>query len=175
MHHRVVERALFIVGKQNTGKSAQLRSMFRDYRFGTQGKIPARLPRTVLLGNDRTLLLRSNSPHESGHTFRTYFNSIEQQLGNGRWCIAAALQPERSGGGPMPDAFEVISRFIVRFKPERVRICLLSPTISGMVLRTEDAKAFHRRGWSLGAEVLCINAICRNANGLLLADFFDFT
>jgi hypothetical protein len=31
----------FIVGQQNSGKSVQLRSMFRDVRLGTDGNFPA--------------------------------------------------------------------------------------------------------------------------------------
>jgi hypothetical protein len=38
------ERALFIVGEQNSGKSTQLRSMFRDVRLGTSGIVPGRVP-----------------------------------------------------------------------------------------------------------------------------------
>jgi hypothetical protein len=35
------ERALFVVGEPNSGKSNQLRSLFRDIRLGTGGTIPA--------------------------------------------------------------------------------------------------------------------------------------
>ena len=35
-----VERALFIVGDPNTGKSVQIRSMFRDIRLSGDGQVP---------------------------------------------------------------------------------------------------------------------------------------
>ena len=35
-----IERALFVVGDQNTGKSTQLRSMFLDWRLNIQGVVP---------------------------------------------------------------------------------------------------------------------------------------
>ena len=34
---RHFERALFLIGDSGTGKSTQLRSLFRDWRFGTNG------------------------------------------------------------------------------------------------------------------------------------------
>ena len=37
------ERALFIVGEQNSGKSTQLRSMFSDPRLGSDGSVPSAL------------------------------------------------------------------------------------------------------------------------------------
>jgi hypothetical protein len=62
------ERALFIVGEQNSGKSIQLRSMFRDARLGTEGEIPAaaHLREMYRLSNERCLHLRLTSPHEMG-------------------------------------------------------------------------------------------------------------
>ncbi len=36
-----IERALFVVGEPNDGKSTQLRSLFSDRRFGPDGKVPA--------------------------------------------------------------------------------------------------------------------------------------
>ena len=35
-----IERALFVIGDQDTGKSTQLRSMFLDGRLGNQGEVP---------------------------------------------------------------------------------------------------------------------------------------
>jgi len=61
------ERALFVVGEPNSGKSNQLRSMFRDVRLGTAGDIPTerRLPELYRLSNERCLYRRLTSPHEA--------------------------------------------------------------------------------------------------------------
>lgn len=65
-----IERALFMIGDQNTGKSTQLRSMFLDWRLGNQGNIPtARNVRNMYaLSNERWLYLRLTSPHEMRET-----------------------------------------------------------------------------------------------------------
>ena len=64
------ERALFVVGEPNSGKSNQLRRMFRDVRLGTGGDIPTerRLPELYRLSNELCLYLRLTSPHEAGET-----------------------------------------------------------------------------------------------------------
>src|SRR6266480_7864616 len=61
------ERALFVVGEPNSGKSKQLRSTFRDIRLGTEGNIPTErnLPEFYRLSNERCLYLRLTSPHEA--------------------------------------------------------------------------------------------------------------
>ena len=67
-----VERALFIVAPRNFGKSTTLRSMFRDHRLGTAGKIPKapKLPDEYRLGNERRLYLRLTSPHEANESLK---------------------------------------------------------------------------------------------------------
>jgi hypothetical protein len=61
------ERALFVVGEPNSGKSNQLRSMFRDVRLGTRGDIPTarKLDEVYRLSNERSLYLRLTSPHSA--------------------------------------------------------------------------------------------------------------
>src|SRR5260370_32718478 len=73
------ERALFVVGAPNSGKSKQLRSIFRDVRLGTEGNIPTarKLPDFCRLSNDRCLYLRLSSPHELGE-------SLHQQVAGRR-------------------------------------------------------------------------------------------
>ena len=63
---RHVERTQFMIGRQNAGKSTQLKSMFQHKRFGTGGIIPDRMPpnRTYIIGKDRALYIRSTSPQE---------------------------------------------------------------------------------------------------------------
>jgi hypothetical protein len=64
------ERALFVVGEPNSGKSNQLRSMFADIRLGTGGDIltERRLPELYRLSNERCLYLRLTAPHEAGES-----------------------------------------------------------------------------------------------------------
>src|SRR5438105_3312774 len=61
------ERALFVVLEQDSGKSRQLRSMFRDLRMGNNGIIPppSNLKKIYRLTNERCLFLRISSPHEA--------------------------------------------------------------------------------------------------------------
>lgn len=52
-----LERALFIVGPQDSGKSPQLRSLFLDRRLGTAGVIPAtrNVAESYYIGKERKL------------------------------------------------------------------------------------------------------------------------
>ena len=174
MNGRIVERALFLVGRQDTGKSTQMRSMFLDKRFGTAGQVPLKSgPRKVHLSGERTLLLRKNSPHEKGDDLKSYLDSIDGDMGLGRWCIAASLHPQESTY--MPAADEVVASFGKRFRPERTRVCILSPIKTGAVLPDRLTGPLRKRLHALGSEVLTIDASRKTANGLMLADFFDFT
>jgi len=67
------ERALFVVGKPDSGKSAQLRSMFQDVRLGCGGVIPtaAKVTEVYRLSNERCLYLRITSPHEMHESLTT--------------------------------------------------------------------------------------------------------
>src|SRR6267378_5400840 len=64
------ERVLFVVGQPGSGKSKQLRSIFRDARLGTNGAIPTAttLDEIYRLSNERCLYFRLTSPHETGET-----------------------------------------------------------------------------------------------------------
>jgi hypothetical protein len=102
------ERALFVVGEPNSGKGNQLRSMFRDLRFGTHGDLPAgkSLDEVHRLSNERSLDLRLTSPHEAkeyiGRKRGRKANFLEKtaeiiaentrRFGK-RWNFAAAVQP----------------------------------------------------------------------------------
>jgi hypothetical protein len=90
-----VERALFVVGGQNTGKSTQIRSMFRDRRLGTDGAIPdaRRIAETYYLSNERRLYVRITSPNEWGESLKEFLDKTESKTGSGRWCIVSPLQP----------------------------------------------------------------------------------
>ncbi|MCY4560096.1 MAG: hypothetical protein OXF79_27790, partial [Chloroflexi bacterium] len=84
-----VERALFMMGDPDTGKSKQLRSMFLDWRLGTSGEIPSanNVRNSYPLGNERRLYLRLTSPHEAGDTMKEFLDTCagQMQSGTGGW------------------------------------------------------------------------------------------
>ena len=183
------ERALFVVGEPNAGKSVQLRSMFRDIRFGTGGAIPNKrnFPELYRFSNERSLYMRLTSPHERketiGHKYarRASANFLQKtarkiQLNSPdlgiRWSFACALQPYASNY--MPDVVATCKAFVRHFDPERTRVVFLSPDQHGIVLQ-DDHVRFPERLRSLhSVEVVWIDGRDRSANGLFLADFFDF-
>jgi hypothetical protein len=185
------ERALFVVGEPNSGKSNQLRSMFRDIRLGTNGNIPTerKLPDFYRLSNERCLYLRLTSPHESkevigrrrGRKASANFldktaEKIEEntpQFGK-RWNFAGALQPHSTDH--MPDVVGTCRAFVRYFNPERTRVVFLSPDRDGACLQqTEHMELVDGLREIPSVEVCWIDARDRTANGLLLTDFFDFT
>src|SRR6266478_5190680 len=124
------ERALFVVGEPNSGKSNQLRSMFRDIRLGTHGNIPTErnLPEFYRLSNERCLYLRLPSTHEGKESsgrkrgrkhpmnfLETTAEKIEEntpRLGR-RWNFAGALQPHARHY--MPGVVATCRAFILYF------------------------------------------------------------
>jgi len=183
------ERALFVVGEPNSGKSKQLRSMFRDVRLGTGGDIPTgrRLPELYRLSNERCLYLRLTSPHEAGESIRrkrrgqknflTKTDKIIEEntprMGS-RWNFAGALQPGARDN--MPDVVRTCRAFVRYFEPERTRVVFLSPDRHGDSLQERAHMGLVDRLRNIpSVEVCWIDARDRTVNGLLLADFFDFT
>ena len=88
---KYVERILFIIGDPNTGKSTQLRSIFRDQQFGTSGEIPCarNIPETYPLSNERWLYLRLSSPHESGNSLEEFVEKCDRKM----WASVSAVRP----------------------------------------------------------------------------------
>lgn len=171
-----LERALFVVGPQDSGKSTQLRAMFLDRRLGSGGKIPTsrNLIETYYLSNERRLQLRLTSPHEYGEDPREFIEKTAAKMADGRWCFAGPLQP--NAANQMPDVVESVGRFQRAFDPERVRVIILSPNRHGATLQSFlPGRDLPRELHALGAEVACVDAQNRTANGLFFADFFDFT
>jgi hypothetical protein len=172
-----LERALFVVAPQDSGKSSQLRAMFLDRRFGSDGVVPAsrNLAETYYISNARRLHLRLTSPHEYGETPKEFIDKLKSKMISGRWCFAGAFQPEAYNN--MPDIVETVQRFIVAFAPERLRVIFLSPNRHGAELSSflpgRDLSDELLKISSV--EVACFDARQRQSNGLLLADFFDFT
>ena len=180
-----VERALFIIGDQNTGKSTQLRSMFRDWRFGKNGEIPSdrNIPNTYPLSNERWLYLRLTSPHESNENLREFLDKCDENMQSWnsyahRWNFAGALQLQVSASNKMQEGPEkVIDAFINRFKPERVRVVILYPNMLGNKLDPPQViRSLTKELRDLpGCETMTVDATNRSGNGLIYADFFDFT
>jgi hypothetical protein len=185
------ERTLFVVGAPNSGKSTQLRSIFRDVRFGTGGNIPTdrKLPDFYRLSNDRCLYLRLSSPHELKESLgkkqggrgsvTNFLKKTEEKIASGtpelgrRWNLACPLQPHAANN--MPDVVETCKAFVKYFKPESARVVFLSPDRHGVYLQetlhgclSDDLRRIP------SVEVCWIDARDRSGNGLLLADFFDF-
>lgn len=177
-----IERALFIVAPQDSGKSTVLRSMFLDRRLGTAGKPPSsshkKLVNVYHLSNERRLYLRLTSPHEnweSPEDFMTKTRDKMENKGSGRWCFAGPFQPNAFRN--MPDVVTSVKLFIKEFGPERVRVAFLSPNRHGDTLAdfmpgrdlTQELLGVRR------VEVACLDCRKRGKNGLFLADFLDFT
>lgn len=168
-----IERALFVVGEPNDGKSTQLRSLFCDRRFGGNGKIPIskKIPETYVLSHERSLYLRLTSPHEYNESPDDLFEKIREKAISGRWAIASPLQPEARN--KMPDVVETVRLFIETFSPERIRVCFLSPNQAGNV---SDNRSRQQSLWKLkNVECLTLDARTRAGNGFIYADFFDYT
>src|SRR5690242_1457865 len=93
------ERALFVLGNPNAGKSRLLRSMFIDPRFGLGGQVPtASIIKTISLSKERCLAVRCTSPHEMNETPEIFFQKIDRTMRNAsskssRFNLACALQP----------------------------------------------------------------------------------
>jgi hypothetical protein len=175
-----LERALFVVAPQDSGKSTALRSMFIDRRLGTEGIVPPsseqrRIPEIYHLGNERRLYLRLTSPHEYDETSEEFLEKTRNKMESGRWCYAGPFQP--NAFKKMLDVVKSVKSFKHAFEPERIRVAFLSPNRHEQKVETflpgrdllDELLSIPR------VEVLCIDGRQKGKNGLLLADFFDFT
>lgn len=175
------ERALFVVGEPDSGKSTQLRSMFRDVRLGTAGTIPTsrNLADVYRLSNERSLYLRITSPHEWEESLSDFLDKTEEKMRGHtprhgrRWNFACALQPFAAKN--MPDLVAVCRGFDSRFNPERIRFAFLSPDRHGNLLQSAHDPLVSLIQAVSRTEVCWIDARDRRVNGLQLADFFDLT
>jgi hypothetical protein len=174
-----VERALFVLGNRNAGKSTQLRSMFLDRRLGTEGRVPTtnKVRITHALSNERWLHLRLTSPHESGETLDEFLDKcteVMQPAGQNarRWNFAGALQLD--GTAKLAGGADVIADFIRRFLSERVRAVILSPNQSGNLVPPSEHKRLTSALRNIAVEIIAVDATSRTANGLIYASFFDF-
>lgn len=175
-----LERALFVVAPQDSGKSTTLRSMFLDRRLGTGGIPPPssaqrRLPEIYHLSNERRLYLRLTSPHEYDETVEEFLEKTKAKMGDGRWCYAGPFQ--HTAFKKMPDIVQSVQAFMNFFEPERARVAFLSPNRHGHLVSdlfmgadlSSKLLAIPR------VEVAALDGRQRGKNGLQLADFLDFT
>lgn len=176
-----VERALFILGDRNTGKSTQLRSLFLDRRFGKNGVIPTerKPPETYYISNERRLYLRLTSPHEYGESLSEFLDKCEDRMWTSgreisRWNFVGPLQIV-SRQKIIPDGIVVIKEFMDRFKPERVRAVILSPNRSGEFMECNTLLNLLDEMHRMNCEVILTDAQTSDKNGLIYSDFFDFT
>jgi hypothetical protein len=158
-----------------------LRSMFRDCRLGRDGNIPEKinLPEMCNLSNERILYLRLSSPHEKRESIDSFLDKTLRKFAKNpylamRWNFACALQPGATKHG-MPDLADTVTAFEALFQPERTRIAFLSPDRHGNYLQEGHQELVTRLTAIRSVEICWIDARDRTANGLLLADFFDFS
>ncbi len=173
----LIERILLVAGAQDTGKSVQLRSMFRDPRLGTRGAIPEKrnMREMYRLSKDRHLYVRLTSPHERNESLREFMSKTRRKMGVGRWNFASAVQVEAANR--MPNLERTVKALGRGLSPERIRVMLLSPDRHGVVLPKKKLLKLHdhlRNTTSCEVEVITIDARNRKHNGLLLFDTFDF-
>ncbi|MBK8817040.1 MAG: hypothetical protein IPN42_16715 [Methylococcaceae bacterium] len=175
-----LERVLFVVAPRDSGKSTTLRSLFKDRRFGTEGEVPTseqrRLNDVYWISNERRLYLRLTSPHEYDESVKEFIEKSRKKMMSGRWCFACPLQPDAYKR--MPDVVETVRRVIEVFKPERTRVAFLSPNRHGSIWVQDflPDRDLLEELLSIGCvEVMCIDSRQLSVNGLLLADYFDFT
>jgi hypothetical protein len=168
-----MERALFVLGNQNAGKSKMLRHMFIDPRLGTSGNIPEKkIIKLVSLSRDRCLHVRCTSPHEMKETMDVFFEKLDHTMERAwdkywRFNLACAMQP--SAANKMPDIVTTFKAFREKFEPERIRVIQINPrqdedeTKMDLLSHSEVAIVDGRRP-----------APNQYPNGFFLADFFDF-
>lgn len=181
------ERALFVLGKQNAGKSTRIRNMYEDVRMGRNGVVPQKTVRSfpvVYLSQERRLYVRVQSPEEAGETLAEFFtkieNAIERDGPRRRWNSVIAVQFDE--GRNIEDGIDVAKRFINKYHPERVRIAIVNPPArpSAVITDYELATLLDRirelrspKDEDMIVEAMQIEG--RGRNGLLLTDFFDFS
>ena len=133
-----------------------------------------RISEVYWLSNERRLYLRLTSPHEMGEKVDEFIEKTCGKMVDGRWCFAGPLQPDAFG--EMTDVVETVRTFMANLSPERVRVAFLSPNRHGIQLANySQGRDLLDELNGLGVEVICIDGRRRGVNGLLLADFFDFT
>jgi len=128
------------------------------------------------------LFVRCTSPHEIGESLAEFFRKLDRAMERAwntfrRINIACAVQPQAVG--PTPDLVTICRQFQAQFLPERIRVVQIDPRQDGQpgalltLLEVDQLR-------SIDVEILTVDGrrpLRPRAypNGLLLADFFDFT
>lgn len=186
------ERALFVIGRRNAGKSAQLRNLFADCRIGdgNPNLTPGRIVQDHYLSNERGLHIRLQSPHEKPGTYTDFLTYLDNHLFGPRCSFAGALWPNRQIH--IPDAVTFIGNLQNDRPFERIRLVLLSPDRNeGLLDGVDFSNTYQTINHVIDAlydiprvEVVFLDARDimpgrrnlerRRRNGLFLADFFAF-
>ena len=125
--------------------------------------------------------MRIASPHEKKQTIEEFLDDLDSQIA-GAWRsawrvnLACAVQPHSTGITPdIATICEVVNR---ELWPERIRVVQIDPRQDGqrgMLLKKGDVDRIR----DVGGELITMDAHRSRsgliANGLALADFFDFT
>lgn len=178
------ERALFVMGDKNAGKTFQIRHMCSDKRLGTRGKVPQSghgVPTKVWLSNERLLCIRTQAPQEAYETRAAFIGRTIRTVGNDcpRWNFVCPMRINKRGVSP--GGINLIQSFVHAFSPERVRVAILHPRKDGVLLDGLNtphefrsiADQVRRLSGCPIVEPMIVDA--RRRNGLLLPNFFDFT
>ena len=75
----------------------------------------------------------------------------------------------------MPNVVDTVKAFVKRFEPERTRVLFLNPDRHGVGLQDQQLPLVVGLRAIPSVEIAWIDARQRMPNGLLIADFFDFT
>ena len=120
-----------------------------------------------------------SSPHETGDTLQNYLDKFDKTMQSRalntthRWNFAVALQV--SATDYLPGGADVIKAFMKRFAPERVRAIILFPNWVGNELSPQEMQSLVALRALPNCEVMTVDSTCRNGNGLMYSDFFDFS
>lgn len=171
-----LERCAFVLGRQNDGKSSQIRDIYRDVRLG-DGKTrigqAGRMQDWIQISEHRHLLVRLTSPHEYGLDPQGYFDGIDQKVGldtKYRWNYLSALQIDAFRNMPHPEI--AIDAFQARFSPEKVRLFILCKSFGGLQQSQASLDRILKHKFASNVEIVQIDG--QRDNGLVIADFFEF-
>ena len=161
-----LERALFMIGRQNAGKTTQLTSLKTVIAKGKTTR------RVFDLGNNRHLYVRLTSPQETGQTLSEFLRACEYNMRSRycRWNYACAMQPD--SGINIGGAVSTIKAFKNEFSPGRTCAVILCPDWRGNRF-PDERQALITDLSDIGvSEILTVDARNQNSNGPRYAGFF---
>lgn len=164
-----LERALFMIGRGDAGKSTQLNSLKTVIAKGETRR------RIFDLGNNRRIYVRSGSPQELGETLSEFLQACEYHMRNWdyRWNYACAVQTDPAD--KIPGAVGTITAFKKAFSPDRICAVILSPNRRGNRIPGERKWLIKRLSAIGECEILTVNARKMNSNGPLYSKFFGIS